>query len=262
MSSKKILGALAALAAAGLVAAPSASATPSAAAGEAFALSAKGLLNIDPLPQVTGAHGYDHKKVAEVPAKSVHVAALEAEAGKRNAKATVTRLSIDLGPDLLKELKLGGGPLLAAQVITAKCDKGTASSSLVGAKLLGKPLDVSVPPNTGIEVPGLAKVMLNEQVKNKNGTTTVNAISIKVSELQKITVASATCANGKDDGGDGGTGTTKPSTPSTTKPATSTPATTKPGGGSPSTTETSSSDAGSGIAPKPTPMPAQLDVTG
>ncbi|SDN50711.1 choice-of-anchor P family protein [Allokutzneria albata] len=261
MSSKKILGALAALAAAGLVAAPAASATPSA-ASEAFALSAKGLLNIDPLPYVTGANGYDHKKVAEVPAKSVQVRALEAQAGKNNAKATVVNLSVDLGPDLLKELKLGGGQLLNAQVITAKCEKGNVTSSLVGAKLLGKPLDVAVPPNTGIEVPGLAKVMLNEQVKNKNGTTTVNAISIKVSELQKITVASATCATGKDGntGGDGGTSTTKPTsstkpTSATSKPTTSSAASGGDNGGN-------GNGGNGGIAPKPVPAPAQLDVTG
>ncbi|WP_168200960.1 choice-of-anchor P family protein [Allokutzneria sp. NRRL B-24872] len=253
LSSKKILGALAALAAAGLVAAPAASATPSA-AGEAFALSAKGLINIDPLPQVNGKNGYDHKKVVEIPAKSVQVKALEAEAGKHNAKATVVNLSVDLGLDLLKELKLGGGQLLNAQVITAKCDKTGVSSSLVGAKLLGKPLDVAVPANTGIEVPGLAKVMLNEQVKNKNGTTTVNAISIKVSELQKITVASATCAAGKD-GGDGGSTTTKPST-STSKPGTST----SPSSGT--STTTASSGGNGGVAPRPVPAPAQLDVTG
>ncbi|GAA4016846.1 hypothetical protein GCM10022247_45030 [Allokutzneria multivorans] len=255
MSSKKILGALAALAAAGLVAAPAASATPSV-AGEAFALSAKGLINIDPLPQVNGKNGYDHKKVVEIPAKSVQVKALEAEAGKHNAKATVVNLSVDLGLDLLKELKLGGSQLLNAQVITAKCDKTGVSSSLVGAKLLGKPLDVAVPANTGIEVPGLAKVMLNEQVKNKNGTTTVNAISIKISELQKITVASATCAAGKD-GGDGGTSTTKPST-STSKPGT--PTSTSPGSGT--STTTASSGGNGGVAPRPVPAPAQLDVTG
>ncbi|MCP3800862.1 choice-of-anchor P family protein [Allokutzneria sp. A3M-2-11 16] len=253
MSSKKILGALAALAAAGLVAAPAASATPSA-ASEAFALSAKGLLNIDPLPYVNGKNGYDHKKVAEVPAKSVQVRALEAEAGKHNAKATVVNVSVDLGLDLLKELKLGGGQLLSAQVITSKCDKSGVSSSLVGAKLLGKPLDVAVPANTGIEVPGLAKVMLNEQVKNKNGTTTVNAISIKVSELQKITVASATCTPGKDGNTGGETGTSPTGKPSpTSKPSS---ATSKPSSSS------SAATGDNGVAPKPVPAPAQLDVTG
>lgn len=230
---------------AGLLLAPAASADE--AQNSAYALAATGLIKIDPTPAVDDSNGASEDSVAEIggPAQDlVKVDLLNARAGDGYAKSNVTNLRLDLSP--LSDLGLSK-PLLTAQAVEARCEDGKGSSSLANAKLGETPLDVSVPPNTGVDVPGVASVMLNKQVKNDDGSLTVTAISINVNGVQTLDIASATCAEGSDDGGE-------PTQPPSSQP------TTPPGDEDDGGSGTQAGDDGS--APVPTPVEAHLDVTG
>lgn len=233
---------LSAVLAAGALLVPSAgAATAGDGTNSAFAISGKGLLAIAPTPSVNDKEGFSQESLAvlTVPGGLGTVKALNAQAGAGQAQASVADVAVTLGP---------GAPLLSASAIEADCKDGKATSSVAKAKIGTVPLDVAVPPNTGIEVPGLASVMLNKQVKHSDGSVTVTAISISVDGVQKLDIASATCAPGDDNGGGGS------ETPSTT-PATST---SNSGGGSGS----GDSALPNGKAPTPKPVKAHLDVTG
>ncbi|HVW44999.1 MAG TPA: choice-of-anchor P family protein, partial [Amycolatopsis sp.] len=226
------VGALTALLTAGVLLAPSAGATtPGDGVNSAFAISGSGLLKITPTPSVNDKDGFSQESLAvlTIPGSLGEVKVLNAQAGAGQAQASVASVKITLGP---------GKPLLTASAIEADCKDGKASSSLAKAKIGDVPLKVDVPPNTGVEVPGLASVMLNKQVKHSDGSVTVTAISVSVDGVQKLDIASATCAPADDN-----------ETP------TSAP---NPGGGS------GSGDTAlpSGKAPTPKPVKAHLDVTG
>ncbi|ASR38394.1 hypothetical protein BAY61_29155 [Prauserella marina] len=235
---------------AGMLFAPAASADE--AKNSAFALSATGLIKIDPVPYVDDTNGAAEKSVAEIGAEQqlAHVELLNARAGDGFAKSSVAGLSLDLSP--LADLGLSK-PLLSAEAVEATCDNGVGSSSLANAKLGDIPLDVSAPPNTGVEVPGVASVLLNKQTQNDDGSLTVTAISIEVNGLQTIDVASATCAEAAE----------VPEQPEPTDP---------PGdddnGGDDGDNGDNGGDNGDnggsqvGAAPVPTPVKAHLDVTG
>jgi len=66
------------------------------------------------------------------------------------------------------EVSILGG-LITASAVTGNCradvNGGTGSSSLVSVVVAGRPIAVGVPPNTGIALPGVGRVVLNEVVK-------------------------------------------------------------------------------------------------
>ncbi|MEC3975123.1 choice-of-anchor P family protein [Amycolatopsis sp. H20-H5] len=225
----------------------------------AYALSATGLLKVGPVPFADGSDGFDQKSLAELslPLQLVKVNVLNAQAGDNEARASIKDVSVGLNGLIGGQ----GKPLVSVSAIEAECKGGKASSSLAKARIGDIKLDVAAAPNTGVVVPGLASVLLNKQVKHKDGSFTVTALSISVDGIQTLDLASATCAEG---GGEGSTPPgspeptepTKPGKPTSTKP--SVPATTtgtgdKPAGDKP--------DA-NGKAPAPTPAKAHLDVTG
>ncbi|WP_232376476.1 choice-of-anchor P family protein [Amycolatopsis aidingensis] len=264
-------GLLAALLTSGLAFVPAAGATG--AGDSAFALSATGLLKVDPIPAVTSENGFQQDSVAEFgsPGKIVRARVLNAQAGPGKAKASVAELEADLGG--VPGLGLGS-PLLSATAVQASCHAGKASSSLAEARLGDTKLDVSAPPNTAVQVPGVASVVLNKQVTKGDGTVTVTAISIKIDRVQAIEVASATCAPGE---GDGGQPASPEPAPEPTDPAgppagsgNDDPADTDEGDGASGTDDDGGNGAGgpgtqadaNGMAPRPTPVPAHLDVTG
>jgi hypothetical protein len=250
------IGVLSAMLVAGTVFAPAAGATETTGTegNSAYALSASGLLKIDPTPKVDDSKGFSQQSLAELklPASLVELKLLNAQAGADRARASVADLSVGLGV---------GKPLLSATAIEAKCGDGKATSSLAKAKIGDTKLDVAVPPNTAVQVPGLVSVVLNKQTTHKDGSITVTAISINVDGIQKLDLASATCA---DDDGNGGGETPTPE-PTTSKPTA--PTTSKSSAPTNSPSDGGSSPAGdkalpNGKAPSPTPVKAHLDVTG
>ncbi|WP_158884488.1 choice-of-anchor P family protein [Amycolatopsis anabasis] len=251
------VGVLTATLATGALFAPAASATEH--SSSAYAISASGLLKIDPLPSVGVSEGFDQKSVAEfsLPGGLFKLNALNAQAGKGFAKASIKDVS--LNPGVLIHVDK---PLLTASAITADCKDGKASSSLAKASIGGIKLDVAAAPNTTVGVPGLASVTLNKQTKNKNGSVTVTAIEVSVDGIQKLSLASATCATGGD--GDGGTPTTEPTKP--TKPTDKPTSPGKPsddkGGDKGKDKPAGDKPDANGKAPTPTPVKAHLDVTG
>ncbi|KAA9149645.1 hypothetical protein FPZ12_042820 [Amycolatopsis acidicola] len=257
MSRKKAvaggIGALSALLVSGVLLAPAAGAATAAGSGvnSAFAISASGLLTIKETPSVDDSDGFSQESLAklDLPANLVSLHALNAQAGADSARASVADVSVGLGV---------GKPLLEASAIEAQCDGTKASSSLAKAKIGDVKLDVAVPANTGVTVPGVLSVTLNKQVTHKDGSVTVTAISINVDNIQKIDIASATCAPGDDGDGGGETPTsTKSSEP--TKSTSHTPTSSKGGGSGSGSGDKATS---SGKAPTPTPVKAHLDVTG
>jgi hypothetical protein len=234
--------------------APSAGATGH--GSSAFALSASGLLKIDPVPAVDGSDGFQQKSLAEfsLPLQLVKLNLLNARASEDRAKASIKEVSVNLGGLIGKQ----GKPLVSASAIEAECKNGKGTSSLAKAAIGAVKLDVAAAPNTAVGVPGLASVTLNKQVKHKDGSFTVTALSISVDGVQTLDLASVTCAAG-DGNGDGSTtepptGKPTPGKPTTSKPsAPPTSATTKPAGDKPTA---------DGKAPTPTPAKAHLDVTG
>jgi hypothetical protein len=255
------IGALSVLLTAGITLAPAAVATtpkPVASQGNsALALSAAGLLKIDSIPAVDDSAGFSQKSVAEftLPGGAVKANVLNARAGAGQARSSILDVSVNLS-------LLSGAhakPLLTAAGIEADCSAGKGSSSLAKATIGDKKLDVAVAPNTAVGIPGLASVMLNKQTTNKDGSVTITAIEVNVDGIQKVDLASVTCA-----GDDGAGGSKPPATSAPTAPtATKTTAPSKPtavagSGGS----EAGYKPDANGEAPVPTPVKAHLDVTG
>jgi hypothetical protein len=229
--------------AAGVSGTPTASAnTP---ANTAFALSASGLLQIEPIPNVSNTRGFAQDSIVEfgTPNQAVRARVLNAQAGKGHAQASIADLTVDLSP--VKGLDLAALKLTATAV-EAKCDQGTASSSLAAARLGNHPLNVAAPANTTVKIPGLAAVVLNKQTLHNDGAVTVTAVSITLTSAQTLQIASATCrATPTNDDPQPPTPTTTPTTPSHTTPNNSNNGNTTPD-----------------QAPQPTPVPGHLDVTG
>ena len=242
----------AALTAGAILGAPSASAdTPT---STAFALSANGLLTIARIPNVSNAHGFSQESVVDfsTPNRAVRAKVLNAEAGSGHAKASITDLTVDLSP--AKGLPLGA-LTLTATAVESQCDHATTRSSLASARLGKQVLAVSAPANTTIDVAGLVSVVLNKKTPHEDGSVTVTAISITVTGVQTLDIASATC--GADDGGDGSQPPT--SAPTTLPTTTSTPIDGGPADNTPHPGPTSPVP---GQAPRPTPVAGHLDVTG
>ncbi|MDI5977035.1 choice-of-anchor P family protein [Amycolatopsis magusensis] len=230
--SPRTTGVLACAVAAGLaLTASPASATP---AESAYAIAAAGLAKIPRTPSIAGPGQESLASVAlpDAGPSLVSAKALNAEVEPSHAKSSVAGLALDLGV-------LPGAaalPGLSAGVVKAECREGKGSVSIANLKVGGKAVKLDqVPPNTTVPLAPLLELVVNKQAKNDDGTLTVTAVSAKLlGKAQSLDIASATCAKA-------GAGGPEPSTPP------------KPAGDKP--------QAG-GKAPKPTPVPAHLDVTG
>ncbi|MEJ2859116.1 MULTISPECIES: choice-of-anchor P family protein [unclassified Saccharothrix] len=207
--------------------------------GSAFALSASGLLTVEPLAALDGSKGYRQTSVASVAlpdakAPVITAGVLNTEVDATSAKASVADLKAQLGL-----LKLSDLTSLTAEVISATCVDGAGAVTLAAAKAGPTALDLHPAPNTRVQVPGVVSVVLNKQTRAADGSLTVVAVSVEVAGLQKIDIASATCAQAQKPAPT----TTSSATP--TKPSTTTPAPSAPG-----------------KAPRPTPVEGHLPVTG
>ncbi|GAB3480326.1 choice-of-anchor P family protein [Amycolatopsis cihanbeyliensis] len=250
-------GALSLLLVGGL--APMASATE--AEDSAYAIAASKLITIPKTPHVVGS-GKESLVAADLPPGEMpllHMGVLNAEAEQGYAKASVAELKLDL-PTLP----------ISAEKIVAKCDDRTGSIALATVKIGPKRITLGehIKPNTTIGVENLATVTLNKQTENEDGSLTVTAISVKVlGKLQTVDISSATCT--EKQGGTEPTETTGPSEPTeTTGPSepTETTTSTQPGdggdnGGDDDDLPGDEADE-NGNAPRPTPQPGHLDVTG
>ncbi|MQA27750.1 MAG: LPXTG cell wall anchor domain-containing protein [Micromonosporaceae bacterium] len=222
----------AALAAVAIATAPAASAGQSL-SGSAFAVKVdvktgddQSLVSVPPLPEATYQPGGDKSVVklagAAVVDKSHGYVSAKALNAASNAKGDVlaSRASaVDLFVRLKGESNNARGILaLGAELVVAKCATGPngmkASSRLVGVKVAGLAgLDktivggsedkaVEVDPNTTIGLPGLGKIVLNEQITSGK-TVTVNAIHVYLKPELKlahgdIIVSQAVCSTGDD----------------------------------------------------------------
>ncbi|MFI9813257.1 choice-of-anchor P family protein [Saccharothrix variisporea] len=205
----------------------------------AFALSASGLLTVEPLAALDGSKGYRQTSVASVAlpdAKAPVIAAgvLNTEVDATSARASVADLKAQLGL-----LKLSDLTSLTAEVVSATCVDGTGAVTLAAAKAGPTALDLHPGPNTRVQVPGVVSVVLNKQTRAADGSLTVVAISVELAGLQKIDIASATCA------------AAEAPVPTSSSSATPTP-----------TSSSTPAPSAPGKAPRPTPVEGHLPVTG
>jgi hypothetical protein len=148
-------------------------------AGSAYALSVKTTLlsqplaKIDPLPIAVYPRG-GGDSVAEVGPNAVGLVTANA----------LNASSLLKGRTLVSEASIADVAvknILSASVISADCTAGpselSGTSSIAGLTVLGQRIDVTVPGE--IDVLGIAKVRINEQIR-KGDTLTVNAVHVIV----------------------------------------------------------------------------------
>jgi len=130
------------------------------------------------------------KSVASVPSNpAVAGQALRASADSAGARAS------------LADLNIGSGQIKAG-LVDAACQAGTGDAKLVDAVIAGQQVPVSVAPNTTLSVPPtspIASVVLNKQVPDGHGGTTVTAIAVSLKlpgtpVAQNINISTADCA--------------------------------------------------------------------
>lgn len=140
--------------------------------GSAFAISATGLLPIEPMKYVESDGELVRDEVLAVGERTeledagifVGVLNSAAEAGK--AEASVLRL------ELLD--------LLRADVFRTFCDGDEGGVELVNGTLLGEKLPDTPVPNTEIDGSPLVRVTLNDQTRNTDGSLTVTGLELTV----------------------------------------------------------------------------------
>ena len=214
--------------------APAASAQAAPGTGHAYGAFAAvtllpGVVTRDGLNLNTGAlaesstSGPANASVVDVPLRGVVTAQAITSSSARTATTVTTRAAIvDVRLPVLGAA-LGGTP--SVQVLRAKCTgtgMGTAGSSEIAGVNLGRlgTIPVTGAPNQTIDVPQVARIVLNEQVKDLDGSLTVTALHVTLlggSVTGKlgsgdIRLASATCGMGA------GTTTTPPTKPTVPTP--------------------------------------------
>lgn len=148
-------------------------------AGSAYALSVKTtLLNqplakVDPLPIAVYPRGAADS-VAEVGPNAVGLVTANALNASSLLKGRTLVSEASIADVVVKNI-------LSASVISADCAAGpsgmTGTSSIAGLTVLGQKIDVTVPGE--IDVLGIAKVRINEQIR-RGDTLTVNAVHVIV----------------------------------------------------------------------------------
>ena len=214
------------------VAAPVASASAAPGTGHAYGASAAvtllpGVLGQGGLTVDTGllarssTAGPTTASVADVPLRGIiHARAITSSSESNSTDGTVKGYAAILDATLpVLGTAVGGTP--SARVLRARCTSTTTqvtgASQIVGLDLgrLGT-IPISGEPNQTIEVPQIAKIVLNEQHRDSDGSLTVTALHVSLlgGTLTNalghgdIRLASVTCGLGS-----GGTTTTPPTTP-------------------------------------------------
>lgn len=247
-------GVLSALVAGGVAFAPAAVATPE---DSAYALAADGLVNITKVPHVVG-EGKDHLVHTDLPtgaASILHAGVFNSAVEEGYAKASTTDA----------KLGLPGIPTIAVGLVTAECDDKAGSTSVADLKIGGQHIALDqLAPNTEIipkPLQGLARITLNKQTDNGDGSLTVSALSVDLLDgTQTVDLSTATC-------GDKPEAPQEPEPEEPTEPQKPTEPITPPSeddgddgdkdGDLPGATPDED-----GKAPIPVPQPGHLDVTG
>lgn len=177
---KKIVGAGAtvAVSAALLLGASPAWADEESFVDSAYAFSASGLLDIAPIPG--GVESVDGdlvqkellglgERTSDANADGIFVGVLNAEAEAHRSAASVARV------ELLS--------ILRADVIRTHCEDADPDQSglqIINGSLLGQPLPETPVPGVEINLSPLASVVLNDQVRNADGSLTVTGVQLTV----------------------------------------------------------------------------------
>jgi hypothetical protein len=152
-----------------------------------------------------------------------------AASGVGGSEGNVQSVAVVDGTDIL-------GGIIHADNVTASCSAGSSGAvgevTLIGASGAGVgALQVSPAPNTGISIPGIGTLTLNQQTTSSDGTLTVTGLSLSLLPVVgtgTVNIARAVC----------GVETSEVSTPTTVAPSpptTESPPPTEPG---PTTTTT------------------------
>ncbi|GHF33654.1 hypothetical protein FHX82_005308 [Amycolatopsis bartoniae] len=226
-----------------------AAAVPAAAAtgaGEASAYGASATVSL--LPGVLGAPGLTvdtghlassatgeraSASVADAPLKGLVTAKVITSSAKHDTGTGEVDAKASVVDATLPVLAAVAGRTPAAEVITAQCtatSEGVTGSSQLADLDLGRlgTLPAGTGPNRELGVPGVVRVIVNEQVRHSDGSLTVNALHIKLLGGQltgalgsgDVVLASATCGKA-----------TGPATTRTTPTPTTQPPSGSSGGG-------------------------------
>jgi hypothetical protein len=143
------------------------------ASDSAYALSASGILDINPISFVESADGtLVHDELASIgdvagPVEDdISVGLLTAEAESNRAETVV------------KEVNLLD--ILRADLIRTWCDNGEGGLQIVNGTVLGQPLPDTSVPSEELDVSPLVKVSLNDQKRNTDGSLSVTGIELTV----------------------------------------------------------------------------------
>jgi hypothetical protein len=144
-----------------------------AASDSAYALSASGLLNIDPISYVESPDGNAAENqlagIGDVLGEhqsAIGVGVLTAEARGGASETSVTKVN------LLQ--------LLRADLVHTYCEDGDGGMEIVRGTLLGRDLPETPVPSQVLDVSPLVKLTLNDQVRHEDGSLTVTGIELTV----------------------------------------------------------------------------------
>jgi hypothetical protein len=144
-----------------------------AASDSAYALSASGLLNIDPISYVESPDGNAAENqlagIGDVLGEhqsAIGVGVLTAEARGGASETSVTKVN------LLQ--------LLRADLVRTYCEDGDGGMEIVRGTLLGRDLPETPVPSQVLDVSPLVKLTLNDQVRHEDGSLTVTGIELTV----------------------------------------------------------------------------------
>lgn len=163
--------------------------------------------------------GPSSASVADVPLRGVvHAKAITSSSESSAGTVRVTAAILDARLPVLAGA-VGGTP--SVRVLRAKCvgtGAGVTGSSEIAGLDLGRlgTIPISGKPNQTVDVPQLARIVVNEQHRAADGSLTVTALHVSLLGGRvtnalghgDIRLASATCGRGS-----GGTTTTPPTTP-------------------------------------------------
>jgi len=144
-----------------------------AASDSAYALSASGLLNIDPISYVESPDGNAAENqlvgIGDVLGEhqsAIGVGVLTAEARGGASETSVTKVN------LLQ--------LLRADLVRTYCEDGDGGMEIVRGTILGRDLPETPVPSQVLDVSPLVKLTLNDQVRHEDGSLTVTGIELTV----------------------------------------------------------------------------------
>jgi hypothetical protein len=166
----------------------------------AYGIAATGLVNIPATPAVSSVSRPDTASLASLPGNPlVRLSVLRAHAAPGRAEASVVDLTI-------AKAAISPKAILSAKLISARCEDGEGVSRLVDVRLAGHRIRPAATPNGTLTVPidGLAgaRVTVNKQVRNPDGSLSVTALELAIQALgqsQTIDISSATCAGAPDE---------------------------------------------------------------